>query len=191
MNDAPPTVADDVLVRAVAAGDVAAVGLLYDRHAGLLLALAFRIVRDRAESEDVVHDAFVALSNRAGRYSSERGSVVAWLVTLTRNLAIDRTRRRDRRSAIAHDVLAHEPPPSARDAETLVALEGERVRVERALATLPAAQRRTLETAFFEGLSYPGIAEREKLPLGTIKSRAARALAALRSALATEGLRPG
>ena len=63
-----------------------------------------------------------------------------------------------------------------------------RNKIRRALSTLPEAQRQTLEVAFFEGLSYPEIAARENVPLGTIKSRAARALAALRDALVKEGV---
>jgi RNA polymerase sigma-70 factor (ECF subfamily) len=75
-----------------------------------------------------------------------------------------------------------------RDPERLTSEAGEREKIRRALAMLPEAQRQTLEVAFFEGLSYPEIAARENVPLGTIKSRAARALAALRDALAKEGV---
>lgn len=182
------TLTDQELIAKIAGGDAEAIGLLYDRHAPTLLPLALRIVRDRAEAEDVVHDAFVAVSDRAEKYSLDRGSVIAWLVTLTRNLAIDRTRRRDRRGSIARDIIAHEPPPSTRDAEALTAAASERIKIRAALAALPEAQRRTLEIAFFEGLSYPEIAEREKVPVGTIKSRAARALAALRAALEQAGV---
>jgi RNA polymerase sigma-70 factor (ECF subfamily) len=64
----------------------------------------------------------------------------------------------------------------------------DRAKIRRALGALPEAQRQTLEVAFFEGLSYPEIAARENVPLGTIKSRAARALASLREALEREGV---
>ncbi len=184
--DSPPS--DGELLRQIGAGDARAVGELYDRYASVLMPLALRILRDRAEAEDVIHDAFVAVSDRAGQYSSERGSVVAWLVTLVRNLSIDRTRRRDRRGALARDVFAHEPRAAVDSPETLTAAAHERAKIQRALAALPEAQRVTLEVAFFEGLSYPEIAARENVPLGTIKSRAARAIASLRDALAREGV---
>jgi RNA polymerase sigma-70 factor (ECF subfamily) len=167
---------------------VAAIAELYDRYAAVLFPLALRILRDRAEAEDVVHDAFVTVSDRAAQYSPERGSVAAWLVTLVRNLSIDRTRRRDRRGALARDVLAHEPVAEIPGPEKLIGDATERVAVRRALAALPEAQRKTLEVAFFEGLSYPEIAAREGVPLGTIKSRAARAILSLREALEREGL---
>lgn len=179
---------DIEILRRVAAGELEAVGLLYDRYAPILLPLALRVLRDRAEAEDVLHDAFVAVSERAGQYVPERGSVAGWLVTLVRNLSIDRTRRRDRRGELAREhVLADVGPPPP-DPEELTDASSERVRIRRALDSLPAAQRSTLEVAFYEGLTYPEIAEREGVPLGTVKSRAARALASLRQALAREGI---
>jgi RNA polymerase sigma-70 factor (ECF subfamily) len=179
---------DGDLLRRIGEGDANAVGELYDRFASMLLPLALRIVRDRAEAEDIVHDAFVAVSDRAAQYVAERGSVAAWLVTLVRNLAIDRTRRRDRRGALARDVIVHEPRAPVEDPESLASGASDRVKIRRALASLPDAQRSTLEVAFFEGLSYPEIATRENVPLGTIKSRAARAIMSLREALAREGV---
>lgn len=180
--------ADVDLLRRIAEGDVRAVGELYDRYGPTLFPIALRILRERSEAEDILHDAFVAVNERAYQYTPERGSVVAWLVTLVRNLSIDRMRRRERRGALARDVLPHEPPASVRDPEQLTSEAGERAKIRRALANLPDAQRQTLEVAFFEGLSYPEIAARENVPLGTIKSRAARALAALREALVKEGV---
>jgi RNA polymerase sigma-70 factor (ECF subfamily) len=181
--------ASDVdLLRRLAEGDGQAIALLYDRYATVLLPLALRIVRDRAEAEDIVHDAFVVVGARAGQYAPERGTVGAWLVTLVRNLSIDRTRRRDRRGTLVRKVLAFEPVEKVADPEGLTSDAVERGKVRKALLSLPEVQRQTLEIAFFEGLSYPEIAEREGVPLGTIKSRAARALASLREALELEGV---
>jgi RNA polymerase sigma-70 factor (ECF subfamily) len=179
---------DVELLVLIAGGEVRAVGVLYDRYSSTLFPIALRIVRDPSEAEDVLHDAFVAVNERARQYAAERGSVIAWLVTLVRNLSIDRTRRRDRRGTLARDVIAHEPPASARDPERLTSDASEAEKIRRALSSLPEAQRHTLEVAFFEGLTYPEIAARENVPLGTIKSRAARALAALRDALVKEGV---
>jgi RNA polymerase sigma-70 factor (ECF subfamily) len=177
---------DVELVALLSGGDLEAAACLYDRYASTLLALSLRILRERAEAEDVVHDAFVTMANRAGQYAPERGSVVAWLVTLVRNLSIDRTRRRDRRGVILRNTFVKEPKVTESDPEELLSDARVRAKVRRALAKIPAVQRATLEFAFFEGLSYPEIAEREQIPLGTIKSRAARALASLREALEEE-----
>jgi RNA polymerase sigma-70 factor (ECF subfamily) len=171
----------EVLAR-IAKGDVDALGALYDRYSPTLFPIALRIMRVRAEAEDVMHDAFVVVSERAAQYSADRGSVSAWLVTLVRNLCIDRARRRDRRGALLQRE-ANAPPDSVRSPESAMDIAHDRARVRAALEALPEAQRETLLVAFFEGLSYPEIAERDGVPLGTVKSRAARAMAALRDAL--------
>jgi RNA polymerase sigma-70 factor (ECF subfamily) len=176
--------ARDVLaMQRICNGDDSAVAELYDDYSPMALGLALKIVRDAQEAEDVVHDAFVAIVERADQYKSERGTVVAWLVTTVRNLALDRTRRRTRRAQITDEELRHEPAEPVLDPESISWLAREREAVRHALLKLSTAQRQTLEIAFFEGLSYPEIAERENIPLGTVKSRAARALAALRAAL--------
>lgn len=179
------TSTDAELLGRIARGDVEALGALYDRYQTTLFPVALRILRVRAEAEDVLHDAFVIVNERAAQYAPERGSVSAWLVTLVRNLCIDRARRRDRRGALADRYIAKEETVSATP-ESLAEEGSSRERVRRALAALPDAQRETLLVAFWEGLSYPEIAEREGVPLGTVKSRAARAMAALREALEKE-----
>lgn len=179
---------DVELLERIKAGDGRAVGDLYDRYAAMLFPLSLRIVRDRGEAEDVLHDAFITVSERAAQYVPERGAVVAWLVTLVRNLSIDRTRRRDRRGAITRDILAYDPEVKVDSPEELTSDAAERHTIRKALGTLPEAQQRTLVLAFFEGKSYPEIAEEEGVPLGTIKSRAARALGALRVALDASGV---
>ncbi len=174
---------DASAMQRILAGDESALAELYDRHAPFVLGVALKIARDHNEAEDVVHDAFVAIVERADQFRPERGSVIAWLVTTVRNLALDRARRRTRRAQILEEELRHEPTDPVPDPEALSWLEHRRAAVLAALARVPDEQRRTLEIAFFEGLSYPEIAERENVPLGTVKSRAARALAALRAEL--------
>lgn len=174
---------DESAMQRVRAGDESGLSELYDRHAPFVLGLALKILRDQDEAEDVVHDAFVAIVERADQFRPERGSLIAWLVTTVRNLALDRARRRARRAQITDGELRHEPRDPVLDPEALAWLEHRRAAVVDALGRVSDAQRRTLEVAFFEGLTYPDIAAREGVPLGTVKSRAARALAALRAAL--------
>jgi RNA polymerase sigma-70 factor (ECF subfamily) len=177
-------------MRRICDGDDAGLAELYDRYAPMAMGLALRITRDELEAQDVVHDAFVAVVERAEQYRVERGSVVAWLVATVRNLSLDRMRRRTRRGQITEEELRHVPPEVVADPEHMTVVEQQRLAVRRALEKLPRSQRETLEVAFFEGLSYPEIAERQNIPLGTVKSRAARALTALRGALTDEALPP-
>jgi RNA polymerase sigma-70 factor (ECF subfamily) len=184
---------DAHLMAQVASGDRDAIGYLYDRYGATLLPVALRILGNRADAEDVLHDAFVTLPERARHYSAERGSIAAWLIILVRNLSIDRTRRRGARQALtqnsASDVSdGHEERYALGNPEMAMDAASTRERVRRALASLPNVQRFTLQTAFFQGLSYPEISARDGVSLGTVKSRAARAIAALRVALAGEGL---
>jgi RNA polymerase sigma-70 factor (ECF subfamily) len=178
--------ADEELIRRISGGDEVALGELYDRHAALLLSIAIAILQDPAEARDVVHDAFVTVADRAAQYVPERGTVRAWLVGLARNLSIDRTRRLALRGRVARQLLASGPFALLDTPESIAAGATERLLLRRALASLPEVQRLTLEVAFFEGLSYSQIAERENVPLGTVKSRAARALTSLRKALEGE-----
>ncbi len=177
---------DADLMVCLAKGDVASIGALYDRYASMLFPMALRIVQDRAQAEDVLHDAFLTVTARAAQYASERGSVVVWLVSLVRNLSIDRVRRRHRRGSIERHLLVYELRGAVEGPDRRSLDAAERGQIHRILASLPNVQRMTLESAFFEGLTYAQIATRERIPLGTVKSRANRALLSMRAALARE-----
>jgi RNA polymerase sigma-70 factor, ECF subfamily len=174
---------DGDLLRRIEGGDLDAVLDLYDRHCCVLFPLALRILGDAAEAEDAVHDAFVRLAYCASTHIPERGSVMAWLVLLVRNLSVDRLRRR--RSIVSGAGVAT-PSSVAHESSSLADESTERQAIRRMLATLTEAERATLECAFFCGLTFAEIAERENAPLATIRSRAARAIALLHGALARE-----
>ncbi|HSL84011.1 MAG TPA: sigma-70 family RNA polymerase sigma factor [Thermoanaerobaculia bacterium] len=178
---------DLALVRAVAAGDQGAVAALWDRHAPVLLGLARRVLKDPADAEEVVQEAFLHLWRQAGRYDPSRASVPTWLALVTRSRAIDRLRTRgvvDR----AHAAAGKEAGPGHASgdgaARVLHAERAKRVRAE--LAAIPEEQRRVLELAFFEGLTQAEIAERIDIPLGTVKTRTLLAMKKLRTALRDE-----
>jgi RNA polymerase sigma-70 factor (ECF subfamily) len=180
-DDAAPT--DEVLLAGIGRGDTHALAALYLRYAAGLRGLARRVLRDRAEAEDVVHDAFLACRDRAARFDAHRGAAGAWLSTMVRHLAIDRLRSRQRRRRLRRDRVACEPPPATPSVEALAVDVQEGAALRRAMTGLPGVQRETLEEAFFEGLTYTEIAARHGVPIGTIKSRAKRAMEGLRLAL--------
>jgi len=178
--------ADAGLIRRIAAGDRSALAGLYDRQARPLFTTALRILNDAAEAEDVVHDVFVTLWEKAAEFEPQRGSVFAWTVTLVRNRSIDRLRMRRRRAEILGQSLPGELGPSeAGPAADESAVRDDQARAVRAsVAALPPEQRRALELAFFGGLTQEEIAARLKEPLGTIKARIRRGLLKLRDSLA-------
>ena len=173
----------------VARGDKQAFADLYDRFSSPLYATAVRIVRDPAEAQDIVHDVFITVWDKAGAFETERGTAFSWVVTLVRNRAIDRVRSRRRRAellaeSVPADLGYQENPPGSSGSEAATTSDEARV-VRAAVATLPLDQRHALEMAFFGGFTQEQIAEKLSEPLGTIKARIRRGLIKLRDSLAT------
>jgi RNA polymerase sigma-70 factor, ECF subfamily len=169
---------DERLVRAAARGDKRALAALYDRHAPALLALSRKILGDDRDAEDLVHDVFLEAWRSARDYDRTRGTVRAWLVMRGRSRAIDRMRARNRARGFLAEV-AHVRSLHDGAADPSVSLDHSRVRG--ALAELPFEQRILVELGYFGGLSSAEIAARLGLPIGTVKSRVARAIRALRA----------
>src|SRR3954462_15337780 len=94
---------DSRLMLRMAQGDKTAFAEIYDRFSRPLYATALRVVNDASEAQDIVHDAFIALWEKASSFDTTRGSPFAWAVTLVRNRAIDRVRMRRRRSELLAD----------------------------------------------------------------------------------------
>jgi RNA polymerase sigma-70 factor (ECF subfamily) len=179
---------DTELMPRVAAGDRVAFSDLYDRFSRPLYGTALRILQDPAEAQDVVHDAFVNVWEKAATFESGRGTAFSWVLTSVRNRAIDRVRTRRRRSELLANApeadvphLATDTGPSGSD----TAAAGDEARVVReTVGGLPPEQRRSLELAFFGGLTQEQIAAKLGEPLGTVKARIRRGLLKLRESLA-------
>lgn len=185
---APPTTgadpADDArLMALVVRGDRVALAGLYDRHAPVMLALGTRILADRNLAEDVVHDVFIEAWHHAREFDAGRGSVRAWLVTRMRSRALDR-RGKVQRTARVAESAARESAPATAGGEGIAGADRERVR--KGVAGLPEELSTIVDFAYFEGLSASEIAERLGLPIGTVKSRLARAIATLREQIRPE-----
>lgn len=175
--------ADAQLADRIRAGQSEALGELYDMHASMALAVALRVVGDRQEAEDLVHDAFVAVWRKIDRFDADRGSLRAWLMTVVRNRAIDRVRARrpkmDLEDADERSLLRTGPNPTWEEALQRTSATD----VRAAMAALPDEQRRAVELAYFEGYTYREVAEATGVPPGTANGRLRLALAKLRDAL--------
>jgi RNA polymerase sigma-70 factor (ECF subfamily) len=169
---------DRELVRRVAGGDRNALGLLYDRYAPIVLALGQKILRSRREAEDLLQDVFLEVWRQAGDYEPSRGSVRTWIVLRARSRALDRCR-----SAWSRVVPIEDTQERGDEGAVDPMLQADHERLRRVLVTLPEEQQKVLELGYFEGLSSSEIAERLGVPLGTVKSRVAAALAKLRAVL--------
>ncbi len=180
---------DADLVLRMAQGDERALGQLYDRHGQVAYTVAFRVVGERADAEEVVAATFTQAWREAARFEAGRGSVAAWLTMIARSRALDLARSRSRRVRItdtaARSAADAAPAMSQGFAAPSAGLEQEeRSRaVSAALAQLSAPQRAAIELAYYEGLSQSEIASRLQEPLGTIKTRMRLGMQKLRETL--------
>jgi RNA polymerase sigma-70 factor (ECF subfamily) len=180
---------DDTLLAAYGTGDAEAAAAFVRRHQGRVYGLARSIVVDPILAEDVAQEAFTRAWRHAGAYDPRRGSVPTWLLTITRNLAIDALRLR-RARPIAPDMLAtldlqatgqgSLPADAAEAGEAADSLRA-------ALADLPEEQRRAIVLAALCGRTAREVSDAEGIPLGTAKTRIRSAMLKLRLALNPAG----
>ena len=178
---------DLALMRRIAERDPTALRELYDRHAGLVYAIALKMLKSRDEADELVTDIFWELWNRADRYDPVRAAPVTYIVTLSRSRGIDRLRRSRRHPTTSLDAGAQQQEaPDINPLEDALADE-DRGLVRRALAQLDTNQRQALESAYYEGLTHSEIAEKLGKPLGTVKTYIRQGLIRLREALRKTG----
>jgi RNA polymerase sigma-70 factor (ECF subfamily) len=181
------SLADEELMRRVAASDTSAFSVLYDRHSTVAYSLAYRIAGRRAAADDIVQEAFLSLWRAAGRYDERRGSVRTFILGIVHNRSIDAIRRAtvhaSRRSS-DEGIEERFAAPERTDAE--VARRDTAAGVREALAGLPPDQQKVIELAYFGGFSQSEIADMIDAPLGTVKGRMRLALEKLRASLGEE-----
>ncbi|MBO1415804.1 sigma-70 family RNA polymerase sigma factor [Streptomyces sp. FH025] len=171
------------LLSRVARGDQDAFSRLYDAVAGPVLGLVRRVLRDPAQSEEVVQEVLLEVWRTSARYRAERGEVMPWVLTIAHRRAVDRVRSaqtavdREQRVAVASRTPAFD--------EVAEQVEGrlEREQVRRCMKTLTELQREALTLAYYRGYTYPQVAEVLGPPLGTIKTRMRDGLIRLRDCL--------
>lgn len=166
---------DVELIGRAAEGDARALEVLYDRYNRVVFSFALRIVQDAQIAEELLQEVFFRAWRQGGTFRASKGAFLTWLLSITHNMAIDEVRKRRRRPQRSDSddpelVLASMPDlgPSVEDEVWLGTL---RERINRALDTLPQAQREAIELAYFRGMTQREIAETLGEPLGTIKTR--------------------
>jgi RNA polymerase sigma-70 factor, ECF subfamily len=177
----------EALARRAREGDRGAFGEIYDRFAPLLLGVAARILGDRREAHDLVHDVFLEAWQHIREYDVERGSLRTWLLLRLRSRALDRLGRAEGRyHQPLDDLRQFEGSPSPVRISAV-----DEFAVRRALSQLETDVREVLECTYFGGLTAREIAERSGIPVGTVKSRLARGLAALQAVFDDAGSSDG
>jgi len=177
-NAFPPSSLDDAtLLAQVRRGDEHAMASLFDRYSKLVYSVALRVLRDPASAEDILQEVFMQIWRSPEGFIAIRGSLGGWLTVVARNRSIDALRRKQPQETIDDLTLASQYD-LANEAERNTMIE----RARGVIGKLPVEQRKTLEMAFFDGLTHTEIAEMTGDPLGTVKTRIRSALMTLRKA---------
>jgi len=173
----------------VQAGDKKALGKLYNRYNRILFGMIYKVLRNREESEDLLQEIFVQAWEKADQYDPTRGTVYSFLVTMTRNKAIDRTRSKAYKNSKKDDHvindddfslnLSHNSPNPEENME----LNERAVKVREALGSLNKKEREVLYISYFHGLSQTEISDKIDIPLGTVKYRMRQGMIKLREML--------
>lgn len=183
MRSTSRTAEVDRLLEQIARGDQEAFAAFYDLTAPAVFGIVLRVLRDRAQAEEVTQEVYVDAWRNATRFDSAFGAAAGWLNTIAHRKAVDRVRSVER--STARDQRHHELEPQRSDDEVseLVVARDESRRVHDALEQLPENQRTVVRLAYFEGRSQREVAEHLQIPLGTAKTRIRDALKRLRTHL--------
>jgi RNA polymerase sigma factor (sigma-70 family) len=173
---------DEALLAGLGSGDPAAAAAFVRRFQGRVFGLALTMLHDRGLADEVAQETFVRAWRHADTYDARRGRVPSWLLTIARNLAIDRARLRTA-TPVDPDVIAAQLELGG---EATPADVPERQRVREAVRALPDDQRRTLVLAMYAGKTALEISELDGVPLGTVKTRIRTAMLKLRQTLGVE-----
>ncbi|MGH9598087.1 MAG: sigma-70 family RNA polymerase sigma factor [Edaphobacter sp.] len=177
-NSSPASSQDDAtLLTLVERGDEPAMAALFDRYSKVVYSVALRVLRDPAAAEDVLQEVFMQIWRNPDSFVATRGSLGGWLAVVSRNRSID-TLRRKRPMEQVDDMALASNYNLADEAERNSMME----KARGVIRLLPMEQRKTLEMAFFDGLTHSEIAEMTGDPLGTVKTRIRSALCSLRKA---------
>jgi RNA polymerase sigma-70 factor, ECF subfamily len=177
---------DQTLIEKIRQRDQEAMVTLHARYANLIYSIAFRVLNDGLSAEEATQDAFMKAWQNAAQFDGTRGSLVAWLVGIARNLAIDKLRQRARQVVIAENEIGDSDgvdlfnlPDDWQNRDRLNSLKF-------AVQNLPTDQRVVIELSYYGGMSQSDIAESLKLPLGTVKTRMRLGMQKLRAAWLNE-----
>jgi RNA polymerase sigma-70 factor (ECF subfamily) len=176
---------DEALLAGLAAGDPEAAVAFVRRYQRRVFGLALTLLGDRDRADDVAQEAMVRAWRHADAYDARRGSVTTWLLTITRNVAVDALRAS--RSTPVEDERLDALLPASRDVAPEHAVAADELRrVAGALDALPVEQRRALLLMRLRGFTAADVAEHDGIPLGTAKTRVRAAMLRLREELVDE-----
>lgn len=183
--------ADELLLGLIKKRDEHALSVFYDRRSGLVYSLAYSMLGDKSDAEEVTEEVFLKVWEKADVFDNSKGSALAWLTVMTRRLAIDRTRSkqykmRSREALLETADAGGKLGVGHEEGERKIVMAAEAGRISKALGQLDESHREVIQLSYYEGLSHSKIAERLDSPLGTVKTRIREAVIQLRRILSVE-----
>ncbi|MFD3945254.1 ECF RNA polymerase sigma factor SigK [Streptomyces sp. NPDC058579] len=167
----------------VARGDKYAFSTLYDALAPLVFGIVLKVVRDRAQSEEVMQEVMIDLWRQAARYQPDAGSVTTWAATIAHRRAVDRVRSAQASSDREHTQAAREHTVAFDEVAEQVEIRLESEQVRRCLRGLTDLQLQAVTLAYYRGLTYREVAQTLRTPLPTVKTRMRDGLIRLRDCM--------
>lgn len=169
------------LIGKIALGDRSALAALYDATSGKLFSICLRVLRNRSEAEDAVQEVYLRIWAKADRYAVTGHSPMTWLITVARNLSIDRLRAK--KSSYVNldsvgELVENRPGPEA----TSIAASEQR-RISACFEELPSDRADAVRAAYLDGASYQALADRFDVPLNTMRTWLRRSLISLKECL--------
>jgi RNA polymerase sigma-70 factor (ECF subfamily) len=177
---------DQNLMALICAGNENAYANLYDKYVDKMLGFAFSMLKNKTDAEDLIHDVFIEIWDKANSYNSERGSVIAWLMLRVRSRCLDRFRQQKSLKKNTQIQVTEEYYDD--DNEKLYEKNQQQSSIHNALESLSQKHRSVIEMSYFKGLTCVEISKNCDIPLGTVKTRLMSALNLLRTNIATSGV---
>lgn len=166
------------LIKAMQQGSRDAFAEFYDLHNAWLMAVAFRILQNQRDAEDLLHDVFIEIWSKAASYNPERGTVFSWLAVKIRSRALDRVRAlKSFNKHISEEAVLE---LICDDTSQEVSQKIEHIQSVKMMEKLSTVQRTVIELSYFRGMTCQEIANYCQMPLGSVKSSLLRGVKALR-----------
>ncbi len=171
------------VLTALQQGDPQALGIVYDRYGAIVYRLALRMLGNPTEAEDLTQEVFLAFWRGVDKYAPDRGTLLVFLLTITRSRALNRLKQQKSQQNLDHRVSNYLPRTNHHSGLESATLNELQERMGSALQQLPTAQKQVLEMGYYQGKSQAEIAQELALPLGTVKTRSRQGLLKLRQFL--------
>ncbi|NVK26519.1 MAG: sigma-70 family RNA polymerase sigma factor [Flavobacteriia bacterium] len=174
---------EEEIVGMLRAGDQGVMEYLYDHYSGALYGVCLKVVQDETAAQDVLQDAFIKIWKKGAQYDPSKGRLFTWMLNIVRNTSIDYLRSK----AVKYEINGDERVSHIIETNSSQELSTDAIGLRKHMKQLRKEEREILELAYFGGYTQDEISKELEIPLGTVKTRARRALNDLRKILGTSG----